>query len=191
VPASCRQGQYGGGEKMNKVFRKVLITLVDEGMKLRFPEFSLDKFDKNPLRKSVDREFLWSPVDGCRIYISILMHHSGWDSFYNEIRWSRLGRYPHLRAEAYSRESIGVDEAFLPVGELCGKRWSWDIKRQDVPPPVTPIDEYDDYRGLTEDEAGQIIRPLVDEMFETLEHCGKPFIAELAECMRQESLSPE
>jgi hypothetical protein len=176
---------------MNKLFRKVLIRLVDDGMKTRFPEFELDKFDKNPLRKSADREFLWIPADGCRIYISVLMHHSGWDSFYNEIRWSRLGRYPQLRAEIYSRESIGVDEAFIPVGELCGRPWSWDITRKNLPPPVSPVDEFDDYRGLTEAEAEQLIEPLVEEMLRTLEQCGRPFIAELAECMRGEVASRE
>lgn len=170
---------------MNKLFRKVLIRIVDEGMKTHFPEFAVDKFDKNPLRNSVDREFVWSPAEGCRIYICVLMHHSGWDSFRNEIRWSRLGRYPNPRQEVYSRENIGLDEAFIPVGDLCGKRWSWDIKRTHMPPPVNPIDEFDDYRGLTETEAEQIIQPLVDEMIQTLIDCGRPFMNELAESMRR------
>lgn len=171
---------------MNKLFRKVLVRLVDEGMKSRFPEFSLDKFDKNPLRRAGDREFVWSPVEGCRIYICVLMHHSGWDSFYNEIRWSRLGRYPQPRAEIYTRESIGVAEAFLPVGDLCGKCWSWKIERQHVPPALNPVDEFDDYRGLTEGEAELLIRPLVEDMFRTLEHCGRPFIGELADAMSRD-----
>ena len=95
---------------------------------------------------------------------------------------SALG-YPHLRAEVYTRESIALDEAFIPVGELCGNRWSWEIKRHQLPPPVTPIDVFDDYRGLTEAEAEQIIRPLVDDMFNTLKLCGAPFMRELAESM--------
>jgi hypothetical protein len=178
-----------GNLKMNKLFRKVLIRMVDNGMMLHFPEFELDKFEKNQLRNPSDREFLWRPVDGCHIYISVLMHHSGWDSFYNEIRWSRLGRYPQPVPKIYSRKNIDEVEANIPVGDLCGKRWSWDIKRENLPPPVTLIDEYDDYRGLTEAEAEQIIRPLVDEMFRTLDLCGREFIAELAEHMRMESRS--
>jgi hypothetical protein len=171
---------------MNKIFRKAVVQLVDEGMASRFPDFTLDKFDKNPLRRAGDREFVWSPAEGCRIYICVMMHHSGWDSFYNEIRWSRLGRYPHLRAEVYTRESIGVDEAFIPVGELCDRPWSWKIERQHVPPPANPLEEFDDYRGLTEQEAVQLVRPLVEDMFLTLDRCGRQFIDELAGLMRGE-----
>ncbi len=36
------------------------MSLVDEGMKARFPEFRHEKFDKHPLRRSSNRDFLWT-----------------------------------------------------------------------------------------------------------------------------------
>lgn len=165
---------------MNKIYRKMLVQLVDAGMKSHFPEFTLAKFDKHPLRRSADREFVWQVDDSTRIYINVKPHHSGWDDFQCEILWSRKNRYPEMDVRIYSRDDVHEDEGGVDLNALGDTPFSWKIVRVDVPPPKTPVEEFDDYRGLTEDEAMALVQPLVDDMFRALEQFGRPFIQELA-----------
>ena len=164
---------------MNKLYRKVLVRLVDEGMPVHFPEFALDKFDKNPMRRPANREFVWQALPDMRIYISVTPHPGGRDDFQCEIWWSRLGRYPEPVAKIYRPEHYAEDEGWVVLNECGDLPFAWKIERVDVPPPASLAEECDDYRGLTEAEAVRLIAPLVEQLFAALTRYGRPIMRDL------------
>lgn len=167
---------------MNKVFRKVLMSKFDGRMRELFPDFKLDKYDRNPIRSSIDRDYVLFPAKGVRLYISLVPSRSGWDEFRCVISWSKLDRFPEPKPAFYGPDSFGEEEADIPLRMLCGEYdSSWKIERAIIPPPANPNEMFDDYRGMTEGEADIIIEPLANDLFEKLNRCGRPFIQAFVE----------
>lgn len=171
---------------MNKLYRKVLIARFDELMKQHFPEFEFEKYDRNPMRSLLDRDYVSKPVPGVRIYISLIPSHKGHDKFNCIISWSKLDRYPEPKPAFYGRDSFDVDEADIPINFLCGEHGlGWEIVRKYVPPPQTSKEMFDDCRGLMEEEAKELIAPLLADVFEKLNREGRPFIQDFIEYVKR------
>lgn len=156
-------------------------------MRQHFPEFQLDKYDKNPMRDSIDRDYVFRPIAGTCIYARLVPNHKGWDEFRCVISWSKLDRFPEPKPAFYGRDSFGEKEADIPLRILCGEHdSSWRIERTNVPAPSNPKEMFDDYRGLTEAEAEELIEPLLVDLFEKLDRCGRPFIQEFVEHIKSQ-----
>lgn len=165
---------------MHKMFKKILYSSVDKRMRERFPEFSLEKYEKHLHRKSSDRDYALK-IDDLWIFIRFVLNDKGYDRFECYIRWSNKAVFPLLRIAMWDKDSFNQDEGEVVLQHLTVNTcdFDWRIERVNLPEAKTIEEKVDEHRGLTQDEADALTIPIVEDVFAMLEEYGKPFIKKL------------